>query len=111
MYFLMNLGAGRVRVPSTLDQAHTNMSILLVSAGLPTAYRRDIDATEDDGRFAFLVPVRGRDVSVLMPGIPLDVLMDPIRIDTPRLYVNGSSWYWKYAVGVLRDYANGVERS
>ncbi len=112
---IINPGTGPVD-GATLDHAHTNMIQLLKDAGCPDAkLRRDVEEAEDDGRFAFLVTCppdedhpRDWEVSVLMPGIPLE---DVRWLDKPgqniwrfpRLYVDGSSWVWKFAVSQLRE--------
>jgi hypothetical protein len=55
----------------------------------------------DDGRYNFLL--LPSNVRVEMPGIPLDQVryqgVDDQNIwDFPRLYVDGSSWVWCYAI-------------
>lgn len=97
---------GNEYVPSTMEHAYVNMEALLAEAGLPPVYARDMTANEDDGRFAFVVPM-GRhraDVTVSMPGIPLATLKSRTALP-PRLYVNDSSWMWPYAVSTLRELA------
>lgn len=101
---IINPGSGPVGEKSTMENAYRNIEALLKEAGLPPKYSRDMEAREDDGRFAFVVPIAGQDVSVLMPGIPLKKLKDERYIHVPRLYVGGSSWWWKFAVSVLRDW-------
>jgi hypothetical protein len=68
------------------------------------------DEHEPDGRFTFSLTrkdCKGRDIvhKILMPGLPLDdvrYLGEPQDIwDYPRLYVDRSSWVWKYAVHVI----------
>lgn len=59
-----------------------------------------------DGRYPFAVTVDGTRHVVEMPGLPADEVTfrgDPGQNawDYPRLYVNGSSWLWKYAVNSL----------
>ena len=44
-----------------------------------------------------------------MPGLPLGLVrfVDDVKqncLEFPRLYVNGNSYYWKYAVNVVRDF-------
>lgn len=111
---MINPGTGPV-VGSTLDNAHANMQKLLEDAGFPDAsWRRNVDAPEDDGRFSFLVECpaddehpRGYACSVDMPGISLEAVRyvgakDQNIWHFPRLYVDGSSWVWKFAVNALR---------
>lgn len=63
---------------------------------------------QHDGRFPFIVTVDGVEHFVEMPGIPLHevryVKLPSQNIwDFPRLYVDGSSWVWQYALNVLAD--------
>ena len=63
---------------------------------------------EDRGRWTFIVTVDERDYEVEMPGLPLDEVryVDPATQniwDFPRLYVDGSSWVWKYALGACES--------
>lgn len=100
---MINPGSGRVRVQVTLKNAYDNLQRLLDAAGLGDAkWRRDVEESEDDGRFAFLVPINGEDVSILMPGCPLEVLTTE-RFGTPHLYIDGSSLWFNVAIECLRD--------
>lgn len=64
-----------------------------------------------DGQGRYLIRMRNEHgvlVAVEMPGLPLDQVRytgEPGQNiwDFPRLYVDGSSWVWKYAVNVIRD--------
>lgn len=59
-----------------------------------------------EGRFAFYVNlVGGTSVEIQMPGIPIERVRyldeDGQNIwDFPRLYVDGSSWVWMFALNV-----------
>lgn len=108
---IINPGTGPVE-GATLDHAYHNMAALLADAGMPGGmFNRDCEAKEeDDGRFAFTTRVEGKDVSILMPGLPLDEVRytgEPGQNiwNYPRLYVDGSSWVWKFAVSQLKDRA------
>lgn len=52
--------------------------------------------------FAFLVPIGGEDVSVYMPGCPLEVLTTE-TFGKPHLYLDGSSLWFNVAIECLRD--------
>lgn len=73
-----------------------------------------------DGRWWFDVTVDiGEDVEPVtfdidMPGLPLDALRytgapGQDIWDYPRLYVDGSSWVWRYAIEVISATINGEE--
>lgn len=116
----INPGSGPVD-GATLDHAYANMTQLLKDAGLKTAaFARnpDPDSEEDDGRFAFLVTIPGAErfgpLTVDMPGIPLDEVRYTQAPGQniwhfPRLYVDGSSWVWMFAVSRLRDWISDHE--
>ncbi|HEY7822669.1 MAG TPA: hypothetical protein VIG24_07555 [Acidimicrobiia bacterium] len=62
--------------------------------------------TEDvgDGRWEYRLVVDGEYHEVEMPGLPLHQVRfigtpDQNPWDFPRLYVDGSSWLWEYALG------------
>lgn len=64
---------------------------------------RDKQADED-GRFGFVLTYEERSVEVDMPGLELDrvryVSKDQNPFAFPRLYVDGSSWLWMFAVNI-----------
>lgn len=75
------------------------------------AYER---APEEDseGRFGYRLTLEGRSCVVEMPGIDTDKvrwLDKPGQNiwDFPRLYVDGSSWVWGFAVGMAGDKLTG----
>lgn len=109
-YFMINPGTGPVWGRVTLDNAYVNLQRLLDDAGRGSAeWRRDVDATEDDGRFAFLVPIDGEDVSVLMPGCPFHILTAG-TVSAPRIYIDGNSWWYEIAIGVLATPKRSVSK-
>ena len=67
---------------------------------------------EDEGRYAFAVYGEVRMVGVEMPGLPLDEVRyvgteDQNIWDFPRLYVDGSSLVWCYAVSSAKRALSG----
>ena len=62
----------------------------------------DYNKQDGDGRFAFLIWKNGFCHEIQMPGIPLEqvryMFSDQNIWDYPRLYVDNSSWVWKYAL-------------
>lgn len=106
MTISINPGTGPV-IGATEEHAKANMDAF--SADLRelgvyvTGLTRRPDADED-GRYAYLLTMGdARKVEVEMPGLPLDQVRytgaDGQDIwDFPRLYVDGSSWIWKFAL-------------
>lgn len=109
MNIIINPGTGPVH-EATEQHAATNITVFaddLRRAGLGVdGCTRLPDADYGDGRFAFaLAMADGRAVEIQMPGLPLDQVRymkeDGQNIwDFPRLYVDDSSWVWKWALTV-----------
>lgn len=66
------------------------------------------------GRWAFAVGTESEACRVDMPGLPIEQVrfmgglsQDPWQFT--RLYVDGSSWLWCYALDIVRDYLTGQE--
>ena len=115
---LINLGAGPVRGRTTFSHAKQNLEALVKEAQLPRLTRRVVDRAADEGRYHFELgyPLpghrnipRSRWCPISMPGLPLGLVrfVDDVKqncLEFPRLYVNGNSYYWKYAVNVVCDF-------
>jgi hypothetical protein len=103
---IINPGTEPVR-RSSVDEAVANMPQLLADCGVPDL-RFERTKGDHDGRYCFTVTdPAGNEADVDMPGVPLaDArycnLAGENIWDFPRLYVNGSSWVWYYAVSQLR---------
>lgn len=86
-------------------EASKNMRALLKDAGAPEAtISRDSDWDNGDYR-AYVVRLRGHEVVVDMPDLPLDRVRyakSQSIIGFPRLYIEGSSWLWEYAPKFVR---------
>lgn len=66
------------------------------------------DSFDGQCRYRFTVTVDGKPHEVDMPGLALEEVAftgaeGQSIWDFPRLYVDGSSWIWKYALNVLED--------
>jgi hypothetical protein len=107
MTITINPGTGPVE-GATLENAKANMDAFaadLVERGMyVTGLTRREDA-DDDGRYGYLLTMGdARKIEIDMPGLPLDQVryMDTEGQDIwdfPRLYVDGSSWIWMFALG------------
>lgn len=106
MTFFINPGAGPVE-SATLDQAIANMLVFVLALKLPGEVSSDRGTRDEGGRFEFSIQHRDRSISVLMPGVSLEVLRSRDGF-APRLYVDGNSWYWNFAVAVVRDALRGA---
>lgn len=106
-----NPGTGAVRGASE-QHAIDNMRQFITDARVDGLYlRRAAEKDYGEGRFAFLVLRDGYDqiIEIQMPGIPLEKVRFTGAEDQniwhyPRLYKDGSSWVWQYAVIDQDDY-------
>lgn len=101
----INPGTGPVADANEID-AHNNMRWLVSDAGLQDARIRRKRRLDDSGRFGFSVKCEGRAWDVEMPGLPIERVrfmkgLDPWQF--PRLYLDGSSWLWEFAVNIMRE--------
>ena len=126
---ITNVGAGPVLEPGTREAAAVNAKVLaddLRARGLEVQVRPLTDPTPDqeavlmggtrytevhDGRYPFCLQVRNRDrdtheAVVEIPALPINEIRptgdDKTRmVRMPRLFVDGSSWWWPFAVDVI----------
>lgn len=100
---MINPGAGRVE-SGTWEQAYENIKQYIKDCEIPMhiVSARFIPC---EGRYMFVLDADDFSyrTEVEMPGLPLNNVryIDEGKqnpFDFPRLYVDGSSWLWKYAV-------------
>jgi len=109
MTVFINPGSGPV-AEATEGHAAGNMAVFaddLRAAGLGVdAFTRQAEADYGDGRFAYTLTMADeRTIEIQMPGLPVDRVRfldedDQNIWDFPRLYVDDSSWVWKFALAV-----------
>jgi hypothetical protein len=109
----VNSGSGPVE-DATEDNAIANIAAFASDVAAAhklerIAETRKPSADDGDGRYTFTIELRdastGRSHSfeVQMPGLPLDEVNYGARSgdsawEFPRLYVDGSSWLWQFAI-------------
>lgn len=110
---VINPGTGPVD-NSSEEHAEANMKVygedIAKQNGVAvTAIHRDKTLDYGEGRFAFRMDIekggKKRTLEVQMPGLPIDKVRFLGRPDQdiwhfPRLYLDGSSWVWKFAVNL-----------
>jgi hypothetical protein len=116
MNVVINPGSGPVD-KATEEHAAINITVFaddLRRAGLGVdGCNRIPGADYGEGRYAFaLAMADGRTIEVQMPGLPIDRVryldVGGQNIwDFPRLYVDGSSWVWQYALSVCEPDEDG----
>ncbi|WP_432169087.1 hypothetical protein [Streptomyces sp. 1222.5] len=109
MNVIINPGSGPV-AEATEAHAATNITVFgddLRRAGLDVlACNRMPDDDYGDGRYAFeLEMADGGSIEIQMPGLPVERVRfmgeDGQNIlDFPRLYIDGSSYVWEFALSV-----------
>lgn len=112
MTIYINPGSGPV-AGATLANAEANMSVLIEDLKkrpeiTTIAMATPQQPTEDEGRYAFVIVVNGEDHEVEMPGLPLNQVRymrenNQNIWDFPRLYVDGSSWVWFFALNMFEE--------
>lgn len=99
----LNPGTGPVE-GAKLKFARANVEQLIVDIGLSpelvkVSHRYSLD---EDGRFAFRLSYQDKICDVDMPGLELSrvrYMSEEQDIwDFPRLYIDGSSWVWLFAI-------------
>jgi hypothetical protein len=113
----INTGSGPVN-GATVENADRNIAVFVrdladdaSGSGCRVVIKHTARQSEDDdgsGRWPYKLYVDDeRVLEVDMPGLPLErvrYLKEPGQNiwDFPRLYVDGSSWIWLFALGVCR---------
>lgn len=110
---MINPGTGPVH-NATRELARENITALIQDArqGRVDGVTVEDTGREDEGRFTFILRSGTRTCDVDMPGLPEDEARylgrdDQNILDFPRLYVEGSSWVWLYAIDQVRHYLLG----
>lgn len=111
---IINPGSGPVNY-HTADHARANMLAFVEAlyTGKPAVngdarlkFRRAVKRDYGQGRYCFILtgcnaqglPVR---LEIQMPGAPLKVVTGSV-LQAPRLYVDGESWFWEFALLITR---------
>lgn len=107
MTVFINPGSGPVP-EATEQQAIASMAVFVLDLGtngLPVAQAARQPANDyGEGRYAFLLTMADRrTIEVQMPGLPVERVRYTGEVgqniwDFPRLYVDDSSWVWKFAL-------------
>lgn len=101
-YFAMSPGIGNVR-GATRKLALEAFELFAREVGASKYETKKKLA--DDGRLDGTLWVGRRKVTLCMPGVSMAVLQSEDVFVQPRLFVNGNSYYWNFALDVARSYA------
>jgi hypothetical protein len=112
--FVINPGSGPV-AESSLEYAAENIKVYAEDIakyhGLKVLEIYRLEEDDDRGRYAYALDLEkegmARRIRVDMPGLPLDKVryldLPKQEISSfPRLYIDDSSWLWKFAIHVAR---------
>lgn len=105
MSIIINPGSGPVG-GATVEHARANAVVLVADVALQYGVDTVVEppfTDLGDGRWSFVLVIADTRHEVQMPGLPVEQVRylgteDQNIWDFPRLYVDGSSWVWKYAV-------------
>lgn len=108
MIVFVNPGSGAV-LDATFENAKDNMNVFVQEA-FPNGrvlFER-VEGNDGEGRWCYVLRRKNRKTIVEMPGCALDkVRFANVRSQSawnyPRLYVDGSSWLWCFAVEAVRS--------
>ena len=92
----------------TLENAQENIVHLIADAGLDMSGVTVCFQEYNDGYYNFRLHRWLRVCNVFMPGFPVECVRFTGQDDQdiwrfPRLYVDGCSWVWKFAVGIVKE--------
>lgn len=108
MGVVINPGSGPTQGATTRENAQDNALALMIDAQVFDGAALEVgEQVGMSGRYAFVVHRTGRSVRVEVPGLPLDRVRwtgapGENIFDYPRLYVDDSSWAWRFAGEMLR---------
>lgn len=100
--FAINPGSGPVH-NSNEEHAEANIRAFVDDLGIQGAGIQRTCESDSRGRFGFVLELKDKRVEIEMPGIPLENvrylgLPEQDIWNFPRLYVDGSSWVWMFAL-------------
>lgn len=103
---IINPGAGNVTEDLGLEQAYKNILQFIEDSEVPLEVSDYNSKPEENGRYNFILKLSlpvDISINVEMPSLPIEKVrfmgeQGQSIFDFPRLYVDGSSWVWKYAI-------------
>lgn len=102
MTVVINPGTGPVGGATEDNARHAcEQFVLALKASGATALFDGTLGTPREGRWPATITVDGRTHHVDMPGCDPAITRSSTPFVSPRMYVDGSSWWWKYALAVI----------
>ena len=104
---VINLGTGR-RPNRSLDNATKVIDFIAIDLSLPRrCFRRAGTRDDAKGYFGFDLNIEGKTIEIDVPGDDPDVVHKGAPIESPRLYIDGSSWLYGFAMNAIRRRLDG----
>lgn len=102
-YAIINPGFGPV-LRATKKQAMANMRHFVRQVNVPGLETEDLRSPKggDEGRYSWCIRLGNRHMVVDMPGVKL-TMSRSWKMGEPRIYVDGSSWQWPFAVEIVQE--------
>lgn len=97
------------RAGATEENARILVDRLVAITAPGATIERNASADMKGGFFGFIISKGDVCVEIEAPGDDPDVTDKSIPFESRRLYVDGSSWLFKYAVGITADRFNPEE--
>jgi hypothetical protein len=110
MNIIINPGTREIDGTNEAD-AKANIETFVEDIGLTGVMAERLDERDHDGRYGYRLTHGEHSTVVDMPGWSIDRVrwmgQSQDIWQFPRLYVDGSSWVWRFAIGVAGDVLTG----
>ena len=99
---VINPGTGPVE-DATLENAEASIAAFVQDLGIDVVWIARRPQQDKNGRYGFILRRNDCECIIEMPGLPVEqvrYIKAPGQkiYDFPRLYVDGSSWVWRFAL-------------
>lgn len=84
------------------DNAIANMEALTKAVG-GDEFVRVFMWDDNEGRYGFQIWKNDLSVDIDMPGVDPELMQKSKPWESPRMYVNGSSWLWDFAAKIILE--------
>lgn len=105
IHVVINPGSGPVS-EATRERAAASLAVFIEDLGLSGVASKERPEHDGGGRFGFVLRLGERTTTIRMPGWPVERVrfLGPGQNawDFPRLYVDGSSWLWCFALTMAK---------
>ena len=111
--FQINPGSGKIKKGFEINAVENMKQLVqdLKKVGISNIRIYNKKKVDNTGRWLFQLKSNNKTIEITMPGWNLEHtrfmgLPGQNIWNFPRMYVDGSSWVWKYAIGVIKDAIN-----